>query len=563
MKKKIVSAMLVLTILLSSIRISESQAEAAFLLPFIPAIAETLVSLGEILILTTATVMTGYAVSESIDQSDVDYLAGKLNTATDAAGDWWRDIKGSAVRVDDPTVTLQDDIAMGKVINFYDYYQPEGGKPSNNNEPRKSKKIDVTAPVALGVAKVISDINGSDDVRYTSVTVSDYVKGLVKQYCLADYGNWNDYYLNEGMPFVVCLSKQNNQITIWNSQNGFYMTDDGLYYTLHNVWKTVYQVAYDNVQGFFGETSHNMGTNGSVYTDTKVNFIDNIIYSSSPLTIQNTNTQYVIKNPQVKLSDSAYQSVDTSKGFTITPTKELRDAISNAQPAKTTDDVVKLLSDADKIARANGKQVINVDIDGNTAVQQDYTNDTKGIIGTLKEFIGEPLQGIFDFLKDILNKILDAIKSIPNMMQGFIEWIKDAWSDIGDLPGRIGQSIKNVAIELFVPTSISLDNFKSQADQIIESKTGILSYPLVLLIKLGGFVIDLDNRDCILTIPKIEFKGYVLCQKTDFNFTQFVNRDEYKQIYGYYRMVSNFFLIMCVLWLAGRKIDKIMEGRQA
>lgn len=567
MRKKLLSVLLVITILLSSIEFSVKEAQAAWMIPFIPAIAEGLVSLSEILLLTVATYATGCAVSESFDQSDVDYIAAKLDTATDAAGDWWRDIKGSAVRVDDPTVSLQDDIAMGKVINFSDYYQPDGGKPSNNNEPRKSKKIDVTAPVALGIAKVIKDFNKTDDI--TKIGQQKIVEAIIKEYSPNAVIN-QDF----NVPYVI-VTKNDDNITVGCSLlNPFVITfnsSTGLYNA--NIGCKVGYGEYFSYYVYYFNGSVSLYNNlGSIKTmlltqrnDRDRNAVtDKILYYNQPSISDEVNYYPPFTGAYIPttLPPSIYSSANTKNGFTIIPTKELRDTISNAQPVKTTDDITKLVLDADKLARAKGGQVINVDIDGNTSVQPEEPNN-QSIIDTIKNWVGNPLQGIWDFLKDILNKILSAIKEIPDLFRGFIEWIKDAWNDISDLPGQIGQSIKAVAIELFVPTSIDLDNFKNQAENIIETKTGILSYPLVLLIKLGDFILNMDERDCILTIPKIQFNGYVLCEKTDFNFTEFVNRDEYKKIYGYYRIVSDIFLIMCVLWLAGRKIDKIMEGKQS
>ena len=611
MKKKIVSIILILTIVLSSAELSKKEAEAAWFIPFIPAIAEGLVSLSEILLLATATYATGCAVSESFDQSDIDYIAGKLDTATSAAGDWWRDIKSSAVRVDEPTVSLQDDIAMGKVINFSDYYQPDGGKPSNNNEPRKSKKIDVTAVVGQQLADTLANLKGRDKINEGS-SVADTIKNVLNNSFLNSdiRSNYNkslilyDYdvvFWNKGTNQInVISSKLPLNFTIQNNTTGqydfFYGTGDTG--NTYNSFQSDFTAqGFRNIQnGYYSVTRSNKSNFNNIYLDnyslgdsggigtydfgspvtqfdatniTKIlEYVDScVLYSNYDVRIHNifgTDPMYptdtYIPKVNTQIPTSVYSNVDVSKGFTITPTKELRDTITNAQPVKTTDDITKLISDADKNARANGKQVIDIDIDGNTSVTPDIDTNTTTIVDTLKNFIGNPLQAILDFLKDILNKILSAIKEIPDLFRGFIEWIKGAWNDISDLPGQIGQSIKAVAIELFIPTSISLDNFKNQAEQIVESKTGILSYPLVLLVKLSEFVFTMDSRDCILTFPKLQYKGYVLCEEHTLNLTELVEGGEFKDIYNIYIIVTDFIMIMLVVYFGSRKIDSIMKG---
>lgn len=561
MKKKIVSVILILTIVLSSVELSKKEAEAAWMIPFIPAIAEALVSLSEVLLLSSATILTFSAVTESFDMSDVDYIAGKLDTATDAAGDWWRDIKNHSYRIDNPSVSLNDDIAAGKTISWDEYYEAEfnvGGGPTPDPEkPRKSKKIDVTVPVIQGIQNAIKSVRGVDDIK-KSGSPNDIVRGIIKQYCpnASISANFNYKYV------LVLISYQGYEqipnIRVWvNGSTPMQIVD---YTDKYSIESVDYSSMYDYSANSYSEGT---GVSRSILDVNKTKGIDylynKILYSNYKIPTISGAT-YDTAYQQNFLPASQFHNVDLSNGFTITPTKELRDTITNApQPVKTSDDIAKLLSDSDKLARAKGGQVINVDIDGNTSVQPEEPNN-QSIIDTIKNWVGNPLQGIWDFLKDILNKILSAIKEIPDLFRGFIEWIQNAWNDISDLPGQIGQSIKAVAIELFVPTSISLDNFKNQAEQIIETKTGILSYPLVLLVKLSEFVFTMDSRDCILTFPKLQYKGYVLCEKHTLNLTELVKGDEFKDIYNIYIIVTDFIMIMLVVYFGSRKIDSIMKG---
>lgn len=138
--------------------------------------------------------------------------------------------------------------------------------------------------------------------------------------------------------------------------------------------------------------------------------------------------------------------------------------------------------------------------------------------------------------------------------------ITDIWNRVKALPAEIGVAVNGVLEKAFVPSQAAVDNFVTTAQEKVESGTSIFTYPFEVVVAFTDGFNDLGVQDCILVIPKIEFKDYTLYPGYSFNFTQYVAQSHFATIYTYYIYFVNFVLSISVLNLALRKWDEFMTG---
>lgn len=203
-------------------------------------------------------------------------------------------------------------------------------------------------------------------------------------------------------------------------------------------------------------------------------------------------------------------------------------------------------------------------------LDEDEDKDYSGFFGSIINFLKDILDAIlfiptkigelFDFLKDVLKKILDGILSIPGHIDDFFNWLKDAWGDIKLLPQRIIDGLKSLIESLFVPDEIAVDEFVNHINQKINNQAGLLTFPLSLVILFLNNVLSLGVSDCILTIPEMSVMGHKIMNEYNFNFSQFMRKSEFSDVYSTYILVTNFIMILGVIFLAIKKGDQIIRG---
>lgn len=204
-------------------------------------------------------------------------------------------------------------------------------------------------------------------------------------------------------------------------------------------------------------------------------------------------------------------------------------------------------------------------LDNPLVKQNDYTytptyKEEGGVIGLPVILYPDKLQAIYDYVvkgnikeKDMM-RILDkdGVKE-KDKTEGIIDVITD-------LPGAIGQAIQDAMEWLFVPDQAKVQEFVQEATEIVEGNSNLFTYPFELVVRFLNGVNQLGKTDCILIIPKIQFKDYVLYGGSQFNFTEFVKRSELILLYGHYIKLTNFVLIIAVINLAIKKGDEIIRG---
>ncbi len=224
---------------------------------------------------------------------------------------------------------------------------------------------------------------------------------------------------------------------------------------------------------------------------------------------------------------SAFQMISGAgiklyEGSIDTPiTSTVASPISQPDTAITLPSSITIPLDTDSaLAIANGEAEadINTDVDSST----DTATDTSGFWATLW---------------DILYKILQAILSVPseflNVMKEALAW-------------------------LFVPSDVFWEEWVNTEMEYINSQTGVLTYPLVLVLNFLDKLLNIDAGDMILTIPDVSWMGEKVFTETTFNMTQFLNDNaSLKNFMGYYYIVIKAILIIAVVNLARKKFAEM------
>lgn len=613
--KKLLILFLCSFILVNSTMVTYKKAQASSIgaLGYLGVLGGSL-TLGGLITTTIAIGAALYGVSVVVDNWDdiTTEVGNALNNATGEVKEWWDNITGSAVRKDDPVYTFEQDKATGKVINFFDYYKP----PQNNND----KKIDVTIPV---LAKVMEVLEGSykqpilpsssqvEDItkQYTlrGLTVGDLeinhfnkvVSSLSYDYLFSSGSDsLHSFYNYSNIPYLYIDADINAQtISLelrFDLPGNFVWLYNYDYKTKPNNFKT--STGEYSLTGIHKQTDLDNGIysyirNNVELTDTLKNYIIKKIYAfgkytSQPLEIRcsdglanvfpeltnykmtgyNLSTHVTKTNHKLDLSGKTSISINQND----TLINELNNSYSSGK-LTSTDKLVESINDANNTGIIIGDPVLedeikfdNLDkVDTETPTDpDDNTENTTSIIDAIKEFINNPLG------------------SLKTAFDNFVTWIKEAWQDIRDIPTRIIEylethspleiisdiprlivnGIGELLGNIFIPDDAAMQEFINRARQTIENQTGILTYPLSLLVKFCGMLTDMDSRPCIINFPSITFMNYKLFDGYSFNFTQFMNQDFIKPLYDTYIVITDFIMIMWVVNLARSKSDEIIKG---
>lgn len=121
-------------------------------------------------------------------------------------------------------------------------------------------------------------------------------------------------------------------------------------------------------------------------------------------------------------------------------------------------------------------------------------------------------------------------------------------------------ALKNLFEYLFVPSKAKVQAYALEASTIVETRGGLLTYPIELVIRFLTEVSQLGNEDCVFVIPQIKYKQNILYSGTSFNFTEFVEQEEYAEIYDTYIIIVNYIMVIALITLAVRKGDEMLRG---
>lgn len=599
MKKSICIGLCVLMLITAPLAsYKKADALGAWAIPF--AVAGTF-TLGGVIATTVCVAAALYGVSVIVDNwDDMAITVGNaLNESTGTVKDWWNNVTESAVRNDDPVYTFEEAKASGELINFMDYYKP----PKKDDD----KKIDVTAPVAKKIIEILEkkyDTNIITESTLKENLVSACInRGVDLGPIALKYFDWiavnsvYDYHLYKNIDTYIhnnysIEKKPYLYISVAYSDRLQFdvMTDE------QSKWKYLYRsTPYEEVgyiingdsmkvtefpQYFPTESISSYLIAKKEFTSTtKENILKHIynsfVFYNDVMDIRLSDDVKILypdlanvklKGDMSKVVPVVKSNVKINTGnqqtISIKPNDLLLDTFNqnvNNGAVKSTDDLLKDMVKVNEQTKLTGDAIYDVEIDTgeNETVPDDSVNNDaqwKGLFGYLADFLSllkSIPDSIFERFKAMLTSILEAIKTRDFSID---------WTNVINLPGRIVEGIGELLARIFLPNDAIVQAFVDSVMAKVGDQTGILTYPLSLVIRFLGFVMDLGESDCIIVLPSLSFMGQKLMEKTSFNFTEYVKKDHIKEIYSIYKMVVNFIMIMWVVNLARIRLDDVIKG---
>lgn len=484
-------------------------------------------------------------------------IASAYDSSTGEVKSWWDSITGNSKSVVDSTKTLSLDKASGQTIDYSKYYLPKSSTIDVNKRildytkaaiedwqhVRTLTKGSVTQTASgrvTEVQKIFEEYNIPFSTTYEFLNTTTYpslniIKNgqyfdIVASYGMSriytDYKSVNGIYQNGAWVYFGGswdLFKFNTgsftgkEAFGYGSPPSYYTTTDG---TLFDY--TSSDVTAKNLFTYLGpiETLQN----GYIYTKSEVRALSNLIYYNASA-YPNQNLMKVIdkytdisQNIEMEYNytiDASPYTMDVSNPISININDHLLDNIGVIDISKpgTIDIINGAIVSADKSAELDGTDVISVDLVDTTVVENPPVDGTDGGTGWLDK-IGSIITGA---------------------VQDAFEW-------------------------LFVPSDAKVNDFITHCKTKMETQTGLLTYPITLVIEFLQKVLILGDAECVFHIPKIEFMGYVLYGGTDYNFTEEVKKYQYAQLYSYYLLITDFIMIIAFLDLAIKRGRELLSG---
>lgn len=525
-------------------------------------------TVGTILAATLGVVAVGYGTYLVVDNwDDITYHTGRaLNNATGKVKSWWDNITGSAVKKDEPTVPLPQQLSNeNNVINFFDYYVPSGGNGDNN----PNNNIEIDGEIAGFLTSVLLSYYGYTELKPGNTnTMKAQIDRIFQSYGAIpeDYSFMDFHHFIIFDAPVISGTEIIRGFRIVTSNNDIPLERVDYYSSNYVYGFKNYQYEYDYLRGKFNGKRYKATNYFSVLTqknDTIIepkHYANKIIFTNQPIKVLQTGAQDIPPlYKEVTIQPSQFKWTENNTEFvpqTIVVNDYLVNELENqtTKTIKSTDDIVNVIKQADTKARINHEVVLTKQI-----VNQSEPIPTPAPVPDLtnKGF----LEGIKDFFRGLMNRIIQLLESIYNAIISIPSVLNNIYNNILDLGNIVLNAIKTALAWLFVPSNLAVEQFVNRTSNKMNNQFGILTYPITLVIRFLTEVLQLGNTDCILVMPEIALKGFVLSKRTEFNFTEFVKRSEFAHIYTIYRTITNYIMIIALLGLAVKKGDQCIRGK--
>lgn len=106
------------------------------------------------------------------------------------------------------------------------------------------------------------------------------------------------------------------------------------------------------------------------------------------------------------------------------------------------------------------------------------------------------------------------------------------------LASKIVNGLKDMIVGLFVPEDGYIEKWLDSLVEDFNSRTGLLTYPLSLLVSFVDRVSNMSASTSQLTIPRITLpSGDVILEQQTYNFNTLLEQPEFKQIYDIYMII--------------------------
>lgn len=133
---------------------------------------------------------------------------------------------------------------------------------------------------------------------------------------------------------------------------------------------------------------------------------------------------------------------------------------------------------------------------------------------------------------------------------------------LGDWLDKLINKLKELLEWLFVPDSIAIESVLNDMMGYIDSQTGVLTYPLALIIRLLNQFMTINKTDAILSLPELRMpSGELIISSHSFNFTEFVrNNDSLNNLYNIYINLVKVLVTLYFCNFAIKKGDEVFKG---
>lgn len=154
--------------------------------------------------------------------------------------------------------------------------------------------------------------------------------------------------------------------------------------------------------------------------------------------------------------------------------------------------------------------------------------------------------------KGIIGAIQAQTKSLIDGLKDALKWLLDSLQDVL-------LSAYKVAV---LPDT---EYWKRELDirvEAINTKASVLVLPLSIITLLFGTITNASGiPDFVLTIPPIEYKGYVLYEGCSFNFNQFLAQDMFRDLHNLFIVISDAMIAFWLVRYASKNFDEIIKGK--
>jgi len=185
--------------------------------------------------------------------------------------------------------------------------------------------------------------------------------------------------------------------------------------------------------------------------------------------------------------------------------------------------------------------------------------DAKGIpIETIMALVGEAEKEA-EKENDIVTDIpIDVPPDIP----GETDIEKTLPGILGDWLDKLINKLKELFEWLFVPDSMAIETVISDMMRYIDSQTGVLTYPLALIIRLLNQFMTISKTEAILNLPELRMpSGELLIQGQSFNFNEFIrNNVRLNDLYNIYQNLVKVLVTLYFCNFAIKKGDEVFKG---
>lgn len=476
------------------------------------------ITLGGALVIALTLGTLGYGGKLALDNWDDPKVGVKafIKNGGTFVQNWWQKLCDEAVYAKDGITKAGDLLRKGLDFDIWDYVIPA------NKGITMSVPYDISDSIAKFYSNytngnlrpgtytsdlsVLLDIAANMGLTLTKLDFMNYKYIVATKLPTNNYSEYNLQVYASNNPFYTEIVKSNYDDKYYVTLTG---TDVVMYAYQHlsNNTTECVVINYPNLQ----PSDEAFTCSGLIYNmylkDTKYNAFDTVLYTTLNLQYGLSFLGNMQKTITVKESQYGYDIDNLGKakteGQTIAIDNNLTDELSKIKNIDniTTDDIVKAIRNADITAQKDGTKVVSIPIDA-TGTQA---------------------------------KVDDKVRDIADAVSGTIE-------------------------KIFIPDKAVVTEFVDDMNDKINNSTGILTMPLALVIKFLNQILTLGSGDCILDFPAINFKGHMLFAGTSFNFTEYVNKSDFKEIYDMYKIITDAILILGVLKLAQKKGEEIVRG---